>query len=201
MAIEEGDDGVREVRLEGVRLWVVCGGLTLALLAAFMVGRWWERESRPPQFGRLGSGGAGDPLANVVEAEEPADVDGGADFFDTVQGGDKELEPQREVGEVGEVARARPQDDSPAGGAADAKPDNGPFYVQVFAGRDRSAAEAMVGRLQRASYDVRLFTERSGSDALYKVRVGGYATEDEARSEAQDLVKEGYGGAWVTRVD
>ena len=195
MALDESDDdGVRELRLEGPSLFVVCGALTVALIAAFLVGRWWERGSRPPQFGM--SGGA-DPLANVVEAEEPADVDGSVDFFDTVQDGEKQLEPQREV------AHSTPPrtPEAPAGGAADAKPDDGPFFVQVFAGRDRSAAEAMIGRLQQSSYAVRLFTERSGTDALYKVRVGGYASEDEARSEAQELVRKGYGGSWVTRVD
>ena len=78
---------------------------------------------------------------------------------------------------------------------------SGPYYVQVFAGRDRRAAEGLVGQLQAGNYSVRLFSDRSGGDALFKVRVGGYATEDEARDAAADLVQQGYGGAWVTRLE
>jgi len=194
MAIDGTDgDGVREFRLEGPGLLLVGGGLALALTAAFFAGRWYERGDEPPTFA---SGGGADPLANVVEAEEPADLDGSADFFDTMDGGGKEAEPSREV--AGRSASAEP---APAGGAAEAKPDRGPFYVQVFAGRDRGAAEGLVERLQQAHYSVKLFTERNGTDALFKVRVGGYASEDEARSDAQQLVKQGYGGAWVTRVE
>jgi hypothetical protein len=47
---------------------------------------------------------------------------------------------------------------------------------------------------------VRLFSEREGRGALYKVRVGGYPSRDGARSAADRLEREGYSGAWVTEV-
>jgi cell division septation protein DedD len=185
-------EGTREFRLEGVTLFVVGGALTLALVGAFFVGRWYERSVQPPRFS---AGGGADPLANVVEAEEPADVDESATFFDTLEGEEKEAEPRREIGR--EDSARPPGGPKPKASTAD----RGPFYVQVFAGRDRRAAESLVGQLQAADYSVRLFTDRSGGDALFKVRVGGYADESEARSTAEDLVQKGYGGAWVTRVE
>ena len=40
-----------------------------------------------------------------------------------------------------------------------------------------------------------------GPGTLYKVRVGGYATRDQAGGIAERLRQEGYRGAWVTSVD
>jgi hypothetical protein len=43
-----------------------------------------------------------------------------------------------------------------------------------------------------------MFSESSGGDTLYKVRVGGYPTEEAARRAVDDLQARGYRGAWVT---
>jgi len=190
----EGDerdaDGVREFRLEGVSLVVVGTALTLALVGAFFVGRWSERSSQPREL----SGAAdSDPLGHVVEAEEPADLDESTTFFDTVDGDEKQAEPAREM--ASETPREAPAR------ATEPPPTGGPYFVQVFAGRDRRAAEGLVARLQGAGYGVRLFSERSDGESLFKVRVGGYGTEAEARAASGRLVEQGYGGAWVTRVE
>ena len=73
--------------------------------------------------------------------------------------------------------------------------------MQVFAGRDRKAAESLFDQLKSAGYPARVFSEREGAGGLFKVRVGGYATEDEARSAASKLQKAGFAGAWVTRIE
>jgi cell division protein FtsN len=72
--------------------------------------------------------------------------------------------------------------------------------VQVFAGRDRTTAESLVKSLAGRGYSVKLEAQREGTDALYKVRVGGYLTPDAARDAAARLKKEGEAGAWVTQV-
>ena len=77
----------------------------------------------------------------------------------------------------------------------------GNFYVQVFAGRDLQAAEGLIAKLKSQGHRARLFREAEGQGALYKVRVGGYPTRDEARQASQQLVGEGYSGAWVTAVE
>lgn len=50
-------------------------------------------------------------------------------------------------------------------------------------------------------HPVRLFSEREGRGALYKVRVGGYSTRDQAGGMADSLRADGYSGAWVTSVE
>lgn len=182
---ERGEE-VREFRLEGGTLVAVVVVLGVLLAGAFFLGGWFERR-RQPDLSAAVAGGE-DPLANVARAEDPIDVAEELDHFDTVEGEEKELEPSREV--------ARPQ-------ARQAEPppaadDGGDFYVQVWAGRDRRAAEVLIDKLQGDGYSVRLVSDRSSGEILFKVRVGGFATEERARSTASELEGKGYRGAWVT---
>jgi cell division septation protein DedD len=196
------NEPVREFRLEGVGLLLVGGLLIVLLGGAFYVGRWYERQVNPPQAATLGLDAADDPLANVAAAEPAADVDEGAGYFDDLEGEQKELEPERQAREA---ARAEPPPPAPASTTAPAPAaapaTGGRFYVQVVAGRDRSAIENVVNELSRKGYSVRLFSEPEGGGTLYKVRVGGYGTRDGARDVAQKLKTEGYAGAWVTEVE
>jgi cell division protein FtsN len=189
---------VRELRVEGPGLYVVGGAIIVALVGAFFLGRWYERKQHPAPQSMFDQS---DPLAHVTAPEEQVDVGESADFFDTVEGQDKQAEPEREV-------RRRPAGDTsspapatrvePAAGQAGG---GGKFYVQVFAGRDLQAAEGLIAKLKSEGRPGRLFREAEGQGALYKVRVGGYATREDARQAAQQLVGEGYSGAWVTAID
>lgn len=194
-------DSVKEFRLEGVSLLLVAGLLLVLLGGAFYVGRWYERQVNPAAGAALGLGLDGDPLGNVAQIEPAADVDEDADFFDEAEGGQKQLEPERQVGSPPAEGSADRPAAQPAPPAAAQPASGGSFFVQVFAGRDRGAAEGLVGELQKKGYAVRLFSEREGRGALYKVRVGGYASRDDARGAATKLQGEGYSGAWVTEVE
>lgn len=192
MTSEQEETGeVREFRLEGTTLVVVVVVLVVALAGAFYVGRLVERKSRPA--GTFAAGMAEDPLANVAQSQEPADVDQSTDFFDAGEGG--QAEPEREVRRG--LGRTE-GDESSAAPAPAATP--GSHFVQVWAGRDRQAAGVMVEKLQKEGYSVRLFSDRVESDTLYKVRVGGFESEDQARNMATELEQKGYRGAWVTTV-
>ena len=192
MTSEQEETGeVREFRLEGATLVVVVVVLVVALAGAFYVGRLVERKSRPA--GTFTAGMAEDPLANVAQSQEPADVDQSTDFFDAGEGG--QAEPEREVRRG--LGRTE-GDESSAAPAPAATP--GSHFVQVWAGRDRQAAGVMVEKLQKEGYSVRLFSDRVESDTLYKVRVGGFESEDQARNMATELEQKGYRGAWVTTV-
>jgi cell division septation protein DedD len=199
------EEPVREFRLEGAGLLVIGGLLLATLVGSFMLGRWYERTTSPVsrQAGVL----EGDPLANVLDEQQPVDADAEADFFDTVEGGEKEAEPTRQARRSSSPPRqaetATAGADSAQPAPAEKRPEYGPgpYYVQVFAGRDRRAAEGLVEKLQSEGEQVRLFSEREGSGALYKVRVGGFATEDAARDAAETLGGRGYAGSWVTRVE
>jgi len=201
---KQGGNGVRELRLEGLGLLLVTGVLIVLLGAAFYVGRWYERQVGPAGAEALAGTALADPLANV---EAPADIDRSADYFDEVQGAQKEAEPQREIQrETPEPAPppAAAAEDAPASAPAPAPAaadQGGAFYVQIFAGRDRRSAEDLVRELTEKGHPVQLFSEREGRGALYKVRVGGYATRELAGGVAERLRQDGYSGAWVTSVD
>ena len=109
----------------------------------------------------------------------------------------RQISPDVVEGSVG-VARASEKKASPREEAA---PAAGPFYVQLFAGRDKASAEGLVRGLGDRGYRVRLDTERAGDGLLYRVWVGGYAAKPDAEVLAVRLRGEGYSDAWVTQVD
>jgi cell division septation protein DedD len=198
MRDDRGDsEDVREFRIEGLTLVVALAVLVVLLGGAFWVGRLVERRNHPELT--AGQGLPEDPLANVAQTDSPADVDATADFFDTAEGEDKELEPGREVRRgLGQTAQQPEQSTSEPGAAAGG---SGSFFVQIWAGRDRQAAELLVEKLRTEGYAVKIFSDRVEGDTLFKVRVGGFETEAEARRKSGELEQRGYRGAWVTTVE
>jgi cell division protein FtsN len=190
---------VRELRLEGAGLFIIVAFLGAGLVGAFFLGRWFERSSAPPaELQSLAS----DPLKNVVAPAEVENVDVAAGAFDTIEGQTK-AEPSREVTPP---AVAKPLETTPPARQAQAPKETpsaeskGKFFVQIAAFRDRSSAEKVVGELEGAGYPVRVFSEDGASGQLYKVRVGGYATRDEAASIAAVLNTKGHAGAFPTEI-
>jgi len=111
-------------------------------------------------------------------------------FFDTLSGSGKEAEPARE-------AKAKAEAPSPA--AVSLTP--GPWFVQVFVGRDRQAAEEVVRSLKAKGYPVRIDGVSEGaSSKLFKVRVGGFPTKEAAETGADRLHGDGHNGTWVVRL-
>ena len=217
MAVERED--ARELRLEGAPLFAVGAVIVAVIGGAFFAGRWVERRehaSRPVTVADQPG-----PLSQVVEPRSGSDVSAEADFFDRIDG-TKAQEPQREAHEAPPVVKlpeARPTQNEPAaetsrsdaprpdpaeraGIAPEATGDaGGAFFVQVFAGHDRAAARQVIDRLKGEGYEVRLFDESGAGGAILRVRVGGYPSEDRARTIAGNLRKSGYADAFVTRVD
>jgi cell division septation protein DedD len=179
-------DGGREIRLEGGKLAVFVGLILAVVVTAFLLGRW-----SAPQAPATAPNGS----AATADGELPkAPVQGGAgSHFDTATGADKAPEPSRQV-----ASKSAPVERTPVSQAPPLAP--GAWVVQVFAGRDREAAEALVRGLGERGYPVRIDSEREGADQLFKVRIGGYPTQTEANTVADRLRREGDKGAWVTRV-
>jgi len=72
----------------------------------------------------------------------------------------------------------------------DDKEENPYYSIQVGAFSKSSGAESLAKRLSSQKYEVEIFNPPPGeSPSLYKVRVGKYKTESEARKAAQDLNK------------
>jgi cell division septation protein DedD len=177
-------DGRRELRLEGGLLLVAGGALVALLVGAFQAGRVFERWSAPAR-----AASSGNPLGNVES--DAADAPEKLTFFDTLSGQGKEAEPSRE-------ARAKTGSSAP-GSAAAVTP--GTWFVQVFVGRDRQAAEEVVRALRAKNYPVRIDAVAEGaSGSLFKVRVGGFPTKDAADAGAERLHADGHMGTWVVRV-
>jgi rare lipoprotein A len=179
---ERGRD--REMKLEGFALFLTGGVLIALLVGAFYLGRWVERGRVVP--GSAQANGSADEAAGLESASD--DVS----FFDTLSGGEKAAEPGRESAKH---SPARPSE-TPQRSPSEA----GPWYVQVFAGRDRSTADEIIQALGQKGHSVRLDTRREGTGSLYRVQVGGFATREAADRAADRLRKEGQTGAWVTRV-
>jgi Cell division protein len=177
----------REIRIEGFRLWGAGLLLVAALLGAFWLGRTLGRREAPA-VAVPGSAEAAPPT--VVEPEEET-----ISFFDRAGGQGQVLEPRREAAS----RESRPEPSASPPPASPPAP-SGPWYVQIFAGRDRQAAELVARRHRGKGLAVRLDAEREGTGSLYKVRVGGFPDREAADAAAERLRKEGASGAWVTRL-
>jgi DedD protein len=189
-------DSSRELRLEGVGLLLGGGLLAALLVGAFFLGRWVERRAHPSDA--LATDAAG-PLSQIGTREADLDAAEGLTHFDTAEGGEKQTEAGREI-----PARTPPsavpeaRQETAADVAAGAAPvEQGRFYVQVLALRDQRAAAEVIRSLETKGYGVRLFSEREGQGTLYKVRVGGYATREQAEAARDGLREAGHPGAFV----
>jgi cell division septation protein DedD len=183
-----GPGAAREVRVEGLGLFLLAGALVILLGGVFYLGF---------QLGRAGSSDGS--RAAAAASSEPVDTSSAAatpapaSVFDKVEPKAAAAEPARQA------TQPAPAPDAPAPAPVRMAPTPGDWFVQVFAGRDRRAAESVVSTLTGRGYPVQLDSSREGRDALYKVRVGGYRDEDGARAAADRLRKDGQSGAWVTR--
>ncbi len=191
MTERQGNE-VRELRLEGVGLFVIVAFLGAGLVGAFFLGRWYERSSAPLGLDQLAS----DPLENVVAPDQVEDVDVGANRFDTVEGSPVAEPARQATPPVAQTSEERPVQTSPPATAG-----KGSFYVQIAAFRDRSSADKVAAELDSAGYPVNVFSENGPSGQLFKVRVGGYGTRDEAATIAGELKTKGHPGAFPMKVD
>lgn len=181
----ERADPPKEIRLEGARL-ALAGVVALTLLyGAFALGRSVERRERPPAGGAPASDAEGEAGRESSERSEPVT------FFDTTDAG-QVVEPQREARSA--PPQTAPPRSPPAGDPAG-------WFVQVFVGRDRDAAEQVVTMLRAKGYPVRAdAVPEGGSGRLYKVRVGGYASRESAEAASVKLHADGQASTWVVRV-
>jgi len=183
----EEDEQVREIRLEGAGLWIAGAVAVAVLLATVQIGRWDEARvgggSTTALPGVEGTQEGGGTSSRTVSAEE------GLTHFDTMEG--KVAEPARE-------ARKEPASPAPAAGSAPVA--QGPWFVQVFAGRERRSAERLVQQLSDKGYPVRIDSSRDGSEALFRVQVGGFPTREEADPVAARLRDDGF-ATLVKRID
>lgn len=72
-----------------------------------------------------------------------------------------------------------------------------PYNIQIEAVMDKSGADEMVSRLKSLGYNAQETTMLLGGQTWYRVRVGPYASAEEA-TEAQNRLREQYKQAYTT---
>jgi len=188
-----GDEGFREIHLNGKQLVFLFMALTVVAVAIFLCGVMVGRGVRNATAANVAADAA--PTAAANDVTPPADVQPQAQA--------KAAEPPPPAPPPPPPAEEAP---APAGAAAGkAQPATPPqaaeskaantaaqaeFAVQVTALGDRAAAEALVRRLTAKGYPAYLLEPPAGAPARFRVRVGNFKERREADAVMRRLVKE-----------
>jgi len=205
MASQGGDSATtQEFQLETRHLVLMVLLVVVLCVASFMFGRWVERQSAGPTISMAGmpgpSGRNGD--ANV---EEMGDVSKDLTFFDTLEG--NQPAPLKPQPGAKPAASARVKRPATAGVGQPAEPPattgqpatsgrrsvNEAVMIQVFASKDRAAADLIRRRLRAKGYTALLMPDHG----TYKVRVGPYADREEATRAASVLREQEKLTTWI----
>ena len=73
----------------------------------------------------------------------------------------------------------------------------GGFRVQIVSVSSRSEADAEAARLSRRGFSARVEPGTGSKGTIYRVRVGPFASREEAERASQRLAAEGRRGAWI----
>ena len=87
---------------------------------------------------------------------------------------------------------------APSVASTEARPAHKPFNIQIEAVMDKSGADEMITRLRGLGYHAQETTTSLGGQTWYRVRVGPYDSEDEARA-AETKLREQYKHAFAPR--
>jgi len=139
--------------------------------------------SQPP-----GTTPAGDSAANPGAQQGPGTASGGsgAAQSDAPSGADQS-QPQVRPALPGGTYPPQPGSSS---STVAAPPGTGQLMVQVAAVSHDEDADVLVGALRKRGYNVS--SQREPSDSMIHVRVGPFATRDEATKMARKLLDDGY---------
>ena len=172
--------------------------VVILCVASFMFGRWVERQRIGPQVSSA-AGKAGDP--NIQDVDISKDLT----FFDTL----KTEQVQPVAGGSASPSASAPSSASTAGRSRTTPPPAATstatsrsdprrsvsegIMIQVFAGKDRAAAESIRKRLRAKGYTAILVS----SGGTHKVRVGPYADRTEAQRAEATLREQEHLTTWI----
>lgn len=188
------EETAREFQLETRHLAFLIVLVVALCLASFMLGRWVERQNAGPAV----SDAVTRPEGATVTDE--GDVSKDLTFFDTLKNerpapleSAPEPAPARAMKPVASrAAAASPPPATPRPADSRRSVSDG-VMIQVFASKDKAAADAIRKRLRARGYTALLVPD-GGS---WKVRVGPYADREEAERSAAVLRQQENLKTWI----
>lgn len=196
MANPRTDDGsAQEFQLETRHLVLLILVVIVLCVASFLFGRWVERQRLGPTLASGAVGGSGED-ANI---EDMGDVSKDLTFFDTLDGNrPAPLKPSSSAPTTSPTARPPVRSTStaintPPPATSPRRSVNEGVMIQVFASKDRAAADTIRRRLRSKGYTALLVPDRG----TYKVRVGPYADREEATRAASVLREQEKLTTWI----
>lgn len=167
-AYERNIEGAsQEFQLETRHLALLVLIVVVLCLGSFQLGRWVERRSGGPSI--AGAGSAMDEVSDA-NVDDVGDISRELTFFDSLK--EDTVVDDAPVRTRSETGAAPPP--------ATRRSVNEGIMIQVFASKDRSAAQAVRNRLREKGYTAFILS----SDGTHKVRVGPYADKEEAELQA-----------------
>ncbi|MGH9867528.1 MAG: SPOR domain-containing protein [Candidatus Polarisedimenticolia bacterium] len=187
------DEAAREFQLETRHLAFLIAVVMGLCVASFLLGRWVERQNEPASVAAVRAEGG-------ASVKDEGDVAGDLTYFDTLKT-DKPapLDPERKPAPARSTpARSERSAITPPQAATPRPADprrsvNEGVMIQVFASKDRAAADAIRKRLRGKGYTALLVSD-SGS---WKVRVGPYADREEAERSAAVIRQQENLKTWI----
>ena len=202
-----GSATTQEFQLETRHLVLMVLLVVVLCVASFMFGRWVERQSVGPTISMTGMPGMPGPSGHNGDAnvEEMGDVSKDLSFFDTLEGNQPApLKPQSgalptlpaRVKQPATPAVRQPVEPPATTGqppTSGRRSVNEAVMIQVFASKDRAAADLIRRRLRAKGYTALLMPDHG----TYKVRVGPYADREEATRAASVLREQEKLTTWI----
>jgi len=191
--MSEEEYRTHEILLENRHLTFVGVGVLVLCLGSFLLGRWTEhRRWVNPDT----------PLPHVSGATEHLPIEPAFPTEEALRSAgpvqelvvDKQDEPVVALPPSRESLRAGPRAEKPPLAAAQGED----LYVQVFATRQEEAAVRLRERLSGRNYPATVISLPDAQGRmLYRVRVGGYQTREEAKRVAARLENEERLKTWI----
>ena len=196
------EGATQEFQLETRHMALLILLVVILCVASFMFGRWVERQRIGPQV--TSAAGKADP--NIQDVDISKDLT----FFDTLK--TEQVQPiaggsappsgsaSSSASTAGTARAAVPPPTRTTAPAATATSRSDPrrsvsegIMIQVFAGKDRAAAESIRKRLRGKGYTAILVS----SGGTHKVRVGPYADRTEAQRAEATLREQEHLTTWI----
>ncbi len=194
-----------EFIVRAFHIWIAAAMLVVLCISFFFLGRWYEKSisQYSPQ---RSSGNTGSLIGHTRrDASAAEDLGESLTFFDTLpKESPSDMRFPSGSGTLSKKVEKEqtPRETTPRESAPESTKishRNG-YTIQVFASKERNSAQRVYERLTKNGYECSIKEEKSAAGSTYKVRIGNFATKEEALKMESTLKKAGY-GTWVMKAE